>query len=425
MASKTKTFTRALFAATAIHLFAAPAVLAGEVTVWFWDTKFNGAAMQEAANRYKAVAPDTTITLVDLAKADLETKLQTQFASGVTDGLPDIVLIDDLRAQLYLQSFAGSFEPLNGAIDHSQFAPYKVAVATVGENIYSLPFDSGVAGFYYRSDILAEAGYAAADMTDITWDRFIEIGIDVKAKTGHPLLSIDMANAAPFRMMLQSAGSWYFTPEGELNLVGNAAFKKAIETYSKMLQAGDTLWKPVSGWAEYTGAFTGGEVAAVPMTGVWITGTVKSAADQAGKWAVAPVPRLDIEGSVNATNHGGSSWYVLSSSAEKTEAIDFLAQVWAKDADFYQKILVDQGAFATFLPAREGAAYSSADDFFGGQTVWKDFSTWVQQIRPVNYGIFAGEVDAAILAQLPAMAAGENVDTIIENIAAQAKSAMQ
>ena len=94
MASKTKTFTRALFAATAIHLFAAPAVLAGEVTVWFWDTKFNGAAMQEAANRYKAVAPDTTITLVDLAKADLETKLQTQFASGVTDGLPDIVLID-------------------------------------------------------------------------------------------------------------------------------------------------------------------------------------------------------------------------------------------------------------------------------------------------------------------------------------------
>ena len=102
-----------------------------------------------------------------------------------------------------------------------------------------------------------------------------------------------------------------------------------------------------------------------------------------------------------------------------------MAQVWAKDADFYQKILVDQGAFATFLPAREGAAYSSADDFFGGQTVWKDFSTWVQQIRPVNYGIFAGEVDAAILAQLPAMAAGENVDTIIENIAAQAKSAMQ
>jgi len=420
-----KSAIRALYTATAIQLFAAPAVLAGEVTVWFWDPKFNGAAMEEAASRYKAIAPDTTITLVDLAKGDLETKLQTQLASGVTDGLPDIVLIDDLRAQLYLQSFDGAFESLNGAIDYTQFAPYKVGVATVGDKTYSLPFDSGVAGLYYRSDILAEAGYKPEDLTNITWDRFIEIGIDVKTKTGHPLLTLDMGNPSPIRMMLQSAGSWYFTPEGELNLIGNPAFKKTIETYAKILQAGNTLWKPVTGWAEYTGSFTSGEVAAVPMTGVWITGTVKSATDQAGKWSVAPVPRLDIEGAINATNHGGSSWYVLSSSAEKAEAVDFLAQVWAKDADFYQKILVDQGAFATFLPAREGQAYASTDDFFGGQAVWKDFSTWVQQIKPVNYGIFAGEVDAAILAQFPAMQAGDDIDGIIAAIAKQSASSMQ
>ena len=106
------------------------AALAGEVTVWCWDPNFNGATMQEAAARYAATHPDFKINVVDFAKADLEQKLQAQLASGTTEGLPDIVLIEDYRAQKYLQSFPGAFEPLGGAIDMSKFAPYKVELAT-------------------------------------------------------------------------------------------------------------------------------------------------------------------------------------------------------------------------------------------------------------------------------------------------------
>lgn len=137
------------------------------------------------------------------------------------------------------------------------------------------------------------------------------------------------------------------------------------------------------------------------------------------------MPRLDVEGSVNATNYGGSSWYVLDSSPERDAAIDFLAKVWASDVDFYQDILVGQGAFATYLPARDGAAYSSSDDFFGGQPVWQNFSDWVAEIPPVSYGIFANEVDAAITAQFPALQAGEDLDGIIAAIDAQARAQMQ
>ena len=423
MNTKPSSRHRILMAGAAAVALSAGMVQAEEVTVWFWDPNFNGAAMAEAAARYAAINPDATITLVDMAKGDLEQKLQTQLASGMTEGLPDIVLIDDLRAQVYLQSFPGAFEPMSAHIDHSAFADYKVGVATLDDAVYSVPFDSGVAGLFYRSDILAEAGYAAADLENITWDRFIEIAKDVAAKTGRPMFSHDIANAAPIRMMLQSAGSWYFTPEGELNLVDNPVFREALETFGAMLQASE-IWKPVSGWAEYTGSFTSGEVASVPFTGVWITGTIKSA-DMPGQWAVAPVPRLDMEGSINATNHGGSSWYVLASSDEKDTAVDFLSQVWASDVDFYQTILVNQGAFATFLPARDGEAYSASDDYFGGQAVWQNFSDWVAQIKPVNYGIFANEVDAAITAQFPALQAGEDLDGIIAAIEAQARSQTQ
>ncbi|MCW5723261.1 MAG: extracellular solute-binding protein, partial [Devosia sp.] len=302
-------------------------------------------------------------------------------------------------------------------IDMSGFADYKVAAATYDGKSYSLPFDSGVTGYFYRSDYFTEAGYSAADLEDITWDRLLEIGNDVKAKTGHLLLDLDFADSGLIRMMMQSSGQWYFNEDGSLNILENAPLKKALETYAKFQQAG--LVKPVSGWTEYTGAFTSGEIASVPV-GVWITGTIKANADQSGLWGVAPIPRLDMEGSVNASNLGGSSWYVLSSSQNKDEAIDFLKQIWASDVGFYQEILVNQGAVGSLLAAREGEAYQASDDFFGGAPVWQNFSQWLAEIPAVDYGIFTAEVNSAVEAQLPNIAQGGDVTAAIQAIHDQA-----
>ncbi len=409
--------------ATGISLLAMTSAMAAEITVWCWDPNFNGATMKEAADRYTATHPDVTVNIVDFAKADLEQKLQAQLASGTTEGLPDIVLVEDYGAQKYLLSFPGAFEPLNDKVDYSAFAPYKVELATVDGATYSLPFDSGVTGLFYRTDILADAGFKAEDLQDITWDQFIEIAKTVKEKTGHPMLGVDLNDAGALRILLQSAGKWYFTADGEPDIADSATFKAALSTYAKLLQTKE-IYKPVSGWTEYTGGFTSGEVASV-FTGVWMTGTIK-AADMAGKWGVAPLPKLDgVEGATHASNLGGSSWYVLSSSAEKAEAVDFLSEVWAKDADFYQKILVGQGALGSYLPARDGASYMATDDYFGGQAVWQNFSDWLGAIPPVNYGIYTNEVDAAVAAQLPALANGGSVDEAIAAIDAQVRAQIQ
>ncbi len=415
-----KTFAVAL---TGISLLTVAAASAGEVSVWAWDPNFNSPTMREAGTRYAATHPDFKLVVDDTASQDdIRAKLQTQLLAGSTDGLPDIVLIQDDVAQKYLQSFPGAFEPLSDSIDMSVFAQYKVAAATYDGKSYSLPFDSGVAGFFYRSDYFTEAGYTAEDLKDITWDRLIEIGTDVMAKTGHKLLDLDLNDTGIIRMMMQSAGQWYFNEDGSLNIVDNAPLKKALETYAKFYAA--DLVKPVSGWADYTGAFTSGEIASVPV-GVWITGTIKANADQSGKWAVAPIPRLDMEGSVNASNLGGSSWYVLASSDNKAEAVDFLKTIWAGDVDFYQKILVDQGAVGTFLAAREGDAYKATDAFFGGAPVWQDFSTWLNQIPSVDYGTYTAEVDDAIKAQLSTIIQGGDVTAALQAINDQATQQMQ
>ena len=71
--------------------------------------------------------------------------------------------------------------------------------------------------------------------------------------------------------------------------------------------------------------------------------------------------------------------------------------VWAGDDAFYQGILTEIGAMATYLPSQSGEAYNKADEFFGGQTVYQDFSKWVKEIPTVNYGAYVSEADAAVL----------------------------
>jgi len=297
-----------------------------------------------------------------------------------------------------------------------------VQLATLDGKVYSMPFDTGVTGMYYRKDYLEAAGFKAEDMQGITWDRFIEIGKEVEAKTGHKMMGLDPNDAGLIRIMMQSGGQWYFKDDGSANISGNAALKAALETEQKLLQA--NVYKPTAGWSEWVASFTSGDVASV-VTGVWITGTVKAQADQSGKWGVAPIPTLSIEGASSASNLGGSSWYVLESSAEKAESIDFLNTVYAKDVDFYQTILQDRGAVGSLLASRGGPAYSAPDAFFGGENVWQNFSDWLAKVPSVNYGIFTNEVDAAVTAQLPALASGGSVDDAIKAIDAQVASQLQ
>jgi lactose/L-arabinose transport system substrate-binding protein len=393
-----------------------------KITIWAWDPNFNIAIMDKAKEIYTAENPNVEIEVVEFAKGDLEQKLHTNLASGLTDGLPDIVLIEDYNAQKYLQSYPGSFEDLTGKINHSDFANYKVALSTLDGKVYSVPFDSGVTGFYYRTDYLEEAGYTAEDLQDLTWDQFIEIGKVVLEKTGKQMLALDPNDGGLMRVMMNSAGSWYFNDNGEVDMANNEVIKESMRIYKELFDSGIT--KTTSGWGEWVGAINSGDVASI-TTGVWITGSVKAEATQEGKWAVASTPRLDLEGTVNASNLGGSSWYVLSSSKVADTAVDFLNKVYGSNVDFYQEILVDNGAVCSYIPSQTGDAYSAEDSFFAGQKVYADMSKWMQEIPALNYGLYTYEADAAIFANMPSVYDGGSIDDALKNAEDQVKSQIQ
>jgi lactose/L-arabinose transport system substrate-binding protein len=393
-----------------------------ELTVWAWDPNFNVAIMEQAKAVYQKDHPDVSIKVEDFAKADVEQKMHTMLASGMTKSLPDIVLVEDYNARKFLSSYPGAFAAMDGKVDYKQFAPYKVELMTLNGKTYGVPFDTGVTGMYYRKDLLAQAGFTEKDMKDITWDRFIEIGKAVKAKTGKAMLGNDPNDPGMIRVMMQSAGSWYFDEKGALNIKNNEALKEALRIEKSMTDAG--IVRPTMGWSEWVGAVNHGDVATI-TTGVWITASVKAGTDQAGKWAVAPTPRLNIKGGTNQSNIGGSSWYVLSSSDNSEQAIDFLNSTFGRNNDFYQKILIDRGAVGSYLPARTGNAYQQPDAFFGGQKIYSDFATWLTKVPKVNYGVYTYEADAALAAQLPAYFQGMPLEQVLEQIDSQLAAQIQ
>ncbi|KKK38673.1 ABC transporter substrate-binding protein [Mesobacillus campisalis] len=390
-----------------------------QITVWAWDPNFNIKAFNIAKETYQAENPDLEIKIVENGQKDIVQKLNTTLSSGTTKGLPNIVLIEDYRAQGFLQAYPDMFHKLSDTIDADAFASYKMAPTSVDGENYGLPFDTGVTGLYFRTDYLEEAGYSVEDMQNITWDEYIEIGKKVKEATGKNMLTQDPKEPSLLRVMIQTVGSWYVKEDGKTpNIEGNEALKEAFETYKAMLEA--DIVKPVSDWSQFVGAFNSGEVATVP-TGNWITPSVKAEESQAGKWAVAPIPRQSSKESVNASNLGGSSIYVLNIDG-KEQAVDFLAKTFGSNVDFYEKLNKEMGAIGTYIPAAESEAYKAEDEFFGGQQVTADFAAWMEQIPQVNYGLHTYAIEDILAVEMQNYLKGKDLDQVLKDAQQQAEA---
>lgn len=394
-----------------------------EITVWAWDPNFNIAALKIAKERYEAKHPDVKVNIVEYAQADIVQKLNTGLNSGTTKGLPNIVLIEDYRAQNFLQAYPDAFRDMSDAIKAEDFAEYKIGPTSYNGKQYGVPFDSGATGLYVRTDYLEQAGYTVDDLTNIDWNQYIEIGKKVKEATGKDMLTQDPNDLGIIRVMAQSAGTWYLKEDGKTpNLADNPVIKEALETYKAMFDA--NIVKMNADWSQFLAAFNNGDVASVP-TGNWITPSVKAEASQAGKWAVVPTPRLaGSAGAVGASSLGGSSWYVMNMDGQDTAA-NFLAETFGSDAEMYSEMLEKVGVIGSLKAASSGDAYDKADEYFSGQKIYADFAKWTEEVPKVNYGLHTYAIEDILVIEIQNYLNGKDVDSVIRDAQAQAEAQLQ
>ena len=390
--------------------------------MWCWDPAFNIYAMKEAEKVYKKDHPDFTLEITEIVWDDIQQKLTTLAQSQDFDQLPDIFLMQNMAAQKNIEAYPdifGSFA--DSGIDFSEFPESVVNYFKYDGVQYGLPFDAGTAIGAWRTDFLEEAGYTVADLTDITWSRFIEIGKDVKSKIGKPMIASNAGQSDLIMMITQSAGSSLFNDDGSVHIVDNEVLLKAVEVYKQLVDEGVLV--EVNSWDEYIGAFTGEQVVGV-INGVWISGSIQTSKDQSGKWAVTNVPSVDgVAGATNYTANGGSSWGI-SSNANAELAADFLKATFAGSTELYDTILPSSGAVANWLPAGKSDVYKEPVEFYGGQAVYADVVAFGPKVPSVNTGVYYYEGRDAVSAALTQIVDGADPATALKGASDTTEFAM-
>ena len=383
------------------------------LTVWCWDPAFNIYAMEEAAKEYQKDHPDVTVNVVETPWDDVQTKLTTAATGGNYDTLPDILLMQDNAFQKNVISYKDAFTDLTDSkIDFSQFAEGKTAYSVVDGKNYGVPFDNGAVIACYRTDILEQAGYTVDDFTDITWDEYIEKGKDILAKTGKPLLSCVSGESDVITMMLQSTGSSLFDDEGNPDMVDNEALKKVMETYQELIETG--VMVEVNDWDQYVGTMTNSTVAGT-INGCWIMGSIQTAEDQSGNWAITNMPKMEgVDGATNYSNNGGSSWAITSNCKNVDLAEDFMASTFAGSVSFYETILPSSGALATYLPAGDSEAYAQPSEFFGGDAVFAKITEFAGKVPSNNTGVYYYEARDAVGTAITNIVNGADIDSELQ-----------
>ena len=357
----------------ALFATAAYADDANKLTAYAWDANFNIPALEAAAAAFQKVNPDFELEIVlQSGSSDVEQAVTLAGSSGDVSTLPDIVLFQDHYIQSFVRNYPDCWQDLEGAgINWDDFGAEKLSYSTIEGVHYGAPVDNGTAIFAYRTDVLEQCGYTIADVTGISWDRWLEIAKEVKDKTGYALLSMDHSGDDLPYMMMQAEGlsQWQ---DGTPNFVDNEPLKKIIEVIVQGANDGSIIL--ANSWSEYTDQTIMGDQVAGVMNGNWIIPTISQVADNSGKWALTTLPTID-GGKEGYAANGGSSLYITGNCKNVELAKQFLAYTFGGgegSMETYDNALRNGGVITCCLSAGTSDVYQEGVEFFGGQAIYSD-----------------------------------------------------
>ena len=349
-----------------------------------------------------------------------------QLLRGATDGLPDIVLIEDYGAQKYLQSFPGAFEPLSDKIDMALSRRTRLQLATVDwpESTRCLSTPASPASSTAPTTCRKPASTRRLCRTSPGTSS---------SRSARPSRKRP-ATAARHRLSTTSAHPHHAAVGGQVvlharwhpDIAGNPTFKAALETYAKLLQS-TGIYKPVAGWTEYTGAFTSGEPPrSIPACGS--TGTIKASRPvrQVGRCPDPEALERRRRHATPPTSAVPAGTCLASLGGEGRGRSTSSTTSGARTSISTRRSSSTRAPSARCLAAREGRGLqgerrrSSAANRSG-----RTSPTGSLQVPAVNYGIFTNEVDSAISRRLPPSPRAASVDDAIAAIDAQVKQAIQ
>ncbi len=391
-----------------------------ELSVYAWDANFNIPALKAAEKAYQKVDPDFTLNIIEQGGSqDVEQAVTLAASSGDYSALPDIVLFQDHWIQKFHADYPDAWQPLEGDFKWDDFGAEKLSYSTIDGKHYGAPVDNGTAIFAYRTDILEQAGYTLDDVTGISWDEWLEVARNVKAKTGMALLSMDHSgNDLPY-MMLQAEGKSQWKDNTTPDIKGNETFKKVFEIVVQGVK--DETIILANDWSEYTDQTIMGDQVAGVMNGNWIIPTIEQVEANSGKWALTTIPTLD-GGKEGYAANGGSSLYVTANCQKPELAGAFLAYTFGGGdgaMETYDAALKDGGVITTCISAGKSSVYQEGVDFFNGQAIYADIVEMGSHVPVIQQSDFHYNLRTLVGNAITNVVNGADVDAEIAGIQEQ------
>lgn len=294
-----------------------------ETTIQWWTPNWDEPESREMAAEFEALNPDIKVELVI---TDWDTYKSRVTAAISDDNAPELYTV--LTTDVVPFAQLGLLEPLNelgaaAGVDFDDLLPSAVAIASIDDTVYGIPFRHDGSGIYYNVDLLKEAGY---DSFPTTWADMVEMS---KALTKDGVYAFawplgNQANAVTrLVQQLYTYGGDVLAEDGVTCTLDSDAAKSALNTIVSSIQEGYA--SPSSAELDNTkmrDLFGSGKLA-FNFTGPFDIDTLLADYPELN-FATAVIPGLDGMGCTTA-----NGWTIIMASKAKDENKEAAAKLLA------------------------------------------------------------------------------------------------
>lgn len=340
---------KGVVAAVALFMLSCTARDDARQTVEFWGLGREGEVVAELIPEFERRNPGVRVNVQQIPWSAAHEKLLT---AHVGDATPDVAQIGNtwiaefaaMRALDDLTAFAA----WSKAIDQSDYFPGIWATNVVDGVLYGIPWYVDTRVIFYRSDILAAAGYPHGPRTWNEWTDAME-QIKQRRLARFPIL-LPTNEFEPIVVLALSNGSRLLNADGTRGAFRQPPFAEAFAFYVDLFRRGHAPAVSNSQIANLYQQFADGEFA-MYITGPWNVGEFKRRLppEMQDRWATAPLPARDGSTKTGVSSAGGASLVLFRASKRKAAAqklIEFLSEP-AQQVRFFE--------LTGDLPARRSA----------------------------------------------------------------------
>lgn len=288
------------------------------------------------------------VEIVDIANADLQTRLRNAAQAGDLPALARVGSIDPV--------WKDGLVDLSGILEGSDIYQDLAIVDADGE-VLALPSDITAVGLFINKTLFDEAGvsYPTSEEEIWTWDEYVAAVDEVKAATGTTYGMVMDRSSHRLKAFLYQFGSEFFQPNEDGEFITNDRTQVALEYFYDL---NDDEFMPRSVWlsdADGNALFKSGDVVSY-YSGSWqIADFAENIADF--EWESVHLPVQPVR----ATQYGPAAFNVVfDDTGQQQAAYDFLE--WLYEPENYRELSETSG----FLPAIEDleVTYASNQDDF-------------------------------------------------------------